>query len=70
MTRFNALTDAEKINKKPERVRVKTVQRSALLAEALKAHGVSDKRIGELATLNGMDLSERVEKGMLIKVIE
>lgn len=70
MTRFSALTDAEKINRKPERVRVKTVQKNALLAEALKAHGVSDKRIGELATLNGMDLSERVEKGMLIKVIE
>lgn len=70
MTRFNVLTDAEKINKKPERVRVKTVQRSALLGEALKAYGISDKRIGELATLNGMDLSERVEKGMLIKVIE
>ena len=70
MTRFNTLTDAEKINKKPERVRVKAVQRSGLLGEALKAHGVNDKRIGELATLNGMELSDRVENGMLIKVIE
>ncbi len=70
MTRFSNLTDAEKINKKPERIRVKTVQRNGLLAEALKAYGVSDKRIGELATLNGMELSDRVEKGMLIKVIE
>ena len=70
MTRFNTLSDPEKINKKPERVRVKTVQRSSLLGEALKAHGVSDKRIGELATLNGMELSDRVEKEKLIKVIE
>ena len=70
MTRFNTLTDAEKINKKPERVRIKTVQRNSLLGEALKAHGVSDKRIGELAILNGMEVSDKVEKGTLIKIIE
>lgn len=70
MTRFNTLTDAEKINKKPERVRVRTVQQNGMLADALKAYRVSDKRMGELAILNGMELSDRVEKGMLIKVLE
>jgi predicted Zn-dependent protease len=70
MTRFAALTDTEKINKKPERVRIKPVQKNGMLADAFKAYRVSDKRMGELATLNGMELSDKVEKGMLIKVLE
>jgi hypothetical protein len=36
----------------------------------LQAARVNDKRAEELATLNGMKLTDRVEKGMLIKVIE
>jgi predicted Zn-dependent protease len=70
MTRFKTLTDPEKLNKQPERVRVKPVQKDGLLSEALKAYRMPDKRLGELATLNGMELSDRVQKGTLIKVIE
>jgi predicted Zn-dependent protease len=70
MTRFNTLTDPAKLNKKPERVRIKTVQQNASLSDALKAHRVEGKRLEELATLNGMKLTDRVEKGSLIKVIE
>ena len=70
MTRFATLNDAEKLNKKPERIRIKTVQQNGMLSDALKSYRVSDKRMGEFAMLNGMELSERVEKGMLIKVIE
>lgn len=70
MERFNTLNDAEKINKKPDRIRVKTVQQNSSLSEALKGYRISDKRIEEVAILNGMNLTDRVEKGMLIKVIE
>ncbi len=70
MGRFNTLTDPEKINKKPERIRIKTVQQNGTLLNALQAARVNDKRADELATLNGMMLTDRVEKGMLIKVIE
>lgn len=70
MTRFSALTDSEKINRKPERVRIKTVERNGTLAQALESFSASSKRMEELAILNGMQLKDPVEKGMLIKVIE
>jgi len=70
MDRFNTLKDPEKINKKPERIRIKTVQQNGTLSDALQAARVNNKRAEELATLNGMKLSDRVEKGMLIKIIE
>jgi predicted Zn-dependent protease len=69
MERFSALDDAEKINRQPERIRVKTVQQSGPLSNALKYHKTPDKRMEEVATLNGMKLSDPVEKGMLIKII-
>jgi predicted Zn-dependent protease len=70
MTRFSALTDPDKLNKQPEHVRVKTVQRNGTLAEAFESFSVSNKRMEEFAILNGMQLKDRVEKGTLIKVIE
>jgi predicted Zn-dependent protease len=69
MQSFRPLTDATKLNKKPERVRVKTVRQDATLEQALRSLDVPDRRIEELAILNGMKRSERVTKGMLIKVI-
>jgi predicted Zn-dependent protease len=69
MNGFRTLTDPAKLNKKPERIQVKAVTSSGTLESALRSHGMSEKRMQELATLNGMKLSEKVEKGMLIKVL-
>lgn len=70
MQGFRELTDQEKINRQPERVRIKTVQQTATLGNALSRLGVDQKRMEELAILNGMTLNDRVEQGMLIKVVE
>ena len=70
MQSFKKLTDANKINKKPERVRIKTVAANGTLAQAFKYFKVADKRIEEFAILNGMQQTDAVKKGMLIKVIE
>jgi predicted Zn-dependent protease len=70
MAGFRALEDQEKINRQPERVRIKTVQQNGTLSQALTGFGVTQKRLEELAVLNGMTLNEQVEKGMLVKVIE
>jgi predicted Zn-dependent protease len=67
---FSALSDPDKINRQPRRVRIKTVQQGSTLAQALSGHGADQKKMEELATLNGMALSDRVEKGMLIKIVE
>ncbi|HYI77983.1 MAG TPA: M48 family metalloprotease [Chryseolinea sp.] len=70
MESFKTLTDQGKINKQPERIRIKTVQQNSTLAQALKNLGTSDKRMEELSILNGMSLTDKVDKGMLIKTID
>jgi predicted Zn-dependent protease len=70
MNHFNALNDPAKLNRKPERIRIKTVQHKGTLSQALSSYGVNQKRMEELAILNGMELKDPVEQGMLIKVIE
>lgn len=69
MTNFRQLTDQSKLNKQPERVRIKTVAQNTTLAQALQSNGTPSARLEELAILNGMQLTDRVEKGMLIKVV-
>ena len=70
MESFRTLTDQGKINKKPERIRIKTVQQDGTLAQALKHYGTSDKRMEEVSILNGMSATDKVDKGMLIKIID
>ena len=70
MRSFRELTDAAKINKKPERVRIKNVRQDGTLEQALRNYNVQDKRLQELAILNGKLLTDRVTVGSLIKVIE
>ena len=64
------LTDPARINVYPERVSIKSVSRTATLADALKSFGVTDKRLEEHAILNGMQQKDQVTAGMLIKVVE
>jgi predicted Zn-dependent protease len=70
MTGFRQMDDQEKLNRKPKRIRIKTVNQNTTLAQALSSFNVNQKQMEELAILNGMMLSDRVEKGTLIKVIE
>lgn len=67
---FKELKDQAKINKKPERVRLKTVRASTTLEQALRENKADTKRLEEFAILNGMKLTDRVEQGTMIKVIE
>jgi predicted Zn-dependent protease len=70
MKSFKTLTDAARLNKKPERVRIKTVAANGTLAQAFKYFKVADKRMEEFAILNGKQQTDAVTKGTLIKVIE
>lgn len=69
MQNFKRLTDASKINKKPERVRLRTINSEQSLQQAFIAANIPAARQKELALLNGMLLNEKLSKGMLIKVI-
>lgn len=69
MKNFKELRDASKLNKKAERIRIKTVQNTGTLRQALSAYKVPENRMEELSILNGMQLNENVQKGSLIKII-
>ncbi len=70
MGTFRELTDPAKINKQPERVRIKTVSHNGTLAQTLAALGVRQDRMEEVSLINGMNLNDAVKSGMLIKVLE
>jgi predicted Zn-dependent protease len=70
MQNFNVLSDPEKINKQPEHVHIKTVQQPATVEQVLKSYGTPQKRLEEVAVLNGMELSDKLERGTLIKIIQ
>lgn len=70
MQNFRPVTDQNIINRKPERVTLKTVNQNTTLQQALKSFGVADARLEEIALLNGMLLNDRVPQGTLLKVVE
>lgn len=70
MQSFKQLTDPSKLNRKPDRVRIKTVAQSGTLQQALRTYTTETKKLQDMAILNGMQLNDRVEKGTLIKVIQ
>lgn len=67
---FKQLNDSEKINRKPEVIRIKTLQQPMSVQAAFQQFNVPANRLEELAILNGMQLNDQLAKGMLIKVIE
>lgn len=69
MRRFARLTDYSKINRKPDRIRVKTVSRSSTVSQALRSMGVPEKDLSNIALLNNMNLNDRVEAGTLLKTV-
>ncbi len=66
---FRALTDPDKLNRKPERVRIKSVPRDGSFSEVMSALGMPAARLEELGTLNSLKASDRVARGSLIKVV-
>ena len=70
MQSFRALTDAAKINKKPMRIRIKTVAANGTLDQALRSFKVPENKLEAHSLVNGLLRTDAVTKGMLIKVIE
>lgn len=66
---FKELKDAEKLGRKPDVVRIQTVPRRMTLQAALQSFKMPQERFEELAILNGLLLTDQIEKGTLIKVI-
>ena len=69
MEGFKQLYDQTKLNKKPERIKIKTINNSITLEQALRNNSTPATRLNELAILNGMKLSDVITPGMMIKTI-
>jgi len=66
---FKELKEAEKLNKKPDVVRIKTIPQAMTLETAFRHFNIPSEKFEELAILNGMLLKDQLSKGTLIKAI-
>lgn len=69
MNSFKELKEAEKLNRKPERIRLKTVSSAGTLQKVLTEFNVPQERLEEVSLINGMSLTDQVQKGTLLKVV-
>ena len=67
---FRKLTDAGKINVKPARIRIQTIQTAVTLAGYLSQNKISSEQQGTIAIMNGMQLNDRLSPGSRIKMIQ
>ncbi|GAB4001053.1 M48 family metalloprotease [Spirosoma daeguense] len=66
---FRSLNDADKLNRKPERMLIKPAPRDGSFQEVMTTFGIPAKRIEELGVLNSMKVEDRVAKGALLKIV-
>ncbi len=69
MGRFNNLTDASKINVKPDRLSVKRTTTQGSIRQALRSFGGPENKWEALAIVNGMKLEDSVPGNTIIKVV-
>ncbi|MDO7848129.1 M48 family metalloprotease [Hymenobacter sp. M29] len=66
---YARLTEADKLNRQPEHIHIRTATGTQTLASALASAGIPSKRYEEMAILNGMKTTDKLPKGMLYKVV-
>ncbi len=69
MEGFRQLNDPNKLNVKPERIKVVSVPKPMSLQQLFAANNMPSKRYNELAILNSMELSQQLKAGTLIKIL-
>ena len=71
MSGFKVLTDQQKINKKPDRIKIITASGNTTLNQILDIRKVNDSKVrNDISILNGMELNDKVVKGMMVKMID
>jgi hypothetical protein len=69
MKGFRNLTDAARINVKPDRLALRKTTSKGTLRQALLNLGVSEDGLGSDAIMNGMELTDTVAANTLLKVV-
>ncbi|NNK80118.1 MAG: M48 family metalloprotease, partial [Flavobacteriales bacterium] len=70
MEGFKLLNNQDKLGRLPERLDIRTINQGMTLQQALSANGIPAERFDEFAVLNGMLLTDNLESGTLLKVLE
>ena len=70
MEGFNVLRDPAKINRQPDKIKIATVQRGGTLASVLQSYKMPTDKLDELSLINGMQLTDQVASGTLIKLVD
>ncbi len=70
MVRFDRLTDPNKIDVPPKRIRVKQVPSSGTVANILTSLGVSQEKMEHTALLNNLEPGDRIERGKWLKIVQ
>lgn len=66
---FRSLTDADKLNRKPDRIYIRPAPQAGTFREVMTALNMPASRLDELGVVNSLKATDRVEKGTLLKVI-
>ncbi|WP_407704822.1 M48 family metalloprotease [Tellurirhabdus rosea] len=66
---FRTLTDPDKLNRQPERVRIRQAPRDGSFRDVMTAMGMPASRVEELGVLNSLKAGDQVSRGTLLKVI-
>ncbi|NEU70181.1 M48 family metalloprotease [Spirosoma agri] len=66
---FRSLSDPDKLNRKSERVLVKSSPRDGSFREVVTALGMPANRVEEAGVLNGFKADDRITRGTLVKII-
>ncbi len=69
MKSFKRLTDSNKLNKKPEVLKIVTATKQGSFVNTMKQFKVASNRMEEHAILNGMEMNQTVKKGMKLKTV-
>ncbi|MDZ7292088.1 MAG: M48 family metalloprotease [candidate division KSB1 bacterium] len=69
MRSFDQLRNQAALSKQPRRVKIMTVDQAGDLKQILTRFGVKQEELEEIAILNGMNLTDRLQAGELVKVV-
>jgi predicted Zn-dependent protease len=67
---FAALRDRAKLNVKPNRLRIRKIERAMTLKAALKWFGIADNQLQKMALVNGLDLNQQLTPNTSIKTVD
>ena len=70
MGQFGPLTDRNRINVRPDRIRIRTTKRAETMGNVLRSLGVPEKERKDIALLNGKSLKDPIPANSMVKVVE